>query len=320
MYFFRNAIDFLKSDPEGWKICRLRERDITPKKLHGLFQILETRLSESKRSTGSMQQVSSNFRKVVLGTKFLAEKEITVESVNYKSFLGRLRSVPQPILNMGNHLTTLESESPLGAMPHKNYLDLIEKSADILQADLDKLIGACNADLLAFKLNRLKMESILSEGLTIFEEEEIISTLYKKPTPAVLGVLKQHSAVNILATFLKGVLEHTQPMSRNGTFRLHGLARNCAAVGLVNPKGCSYRQTFFSPERLTTAELQAVFILLLCRTGWNQDSLVAMDRDGIISNEEGFAYVLQGFKEKTDDDAPPIFIEKSEADIIYAIK
>lgn len=44
-----------------------------------------------------------------------------------------------------------------------------------------------------------------------------------------------------------------------------------------------------------------------------------MNRDGIVDDEPGFAYVLQGFKTKSDDDTPPIFIERTEKEIINAI-
>jgi hypothetical protein len=266
-----------------------------------------------------MRQISSKFRNAVLKTKFLTAEAITVDSVKYKSTLGRVKDAPQPILNMEDHLKVLEGDSPLGAVPHKNYLDLIEKSANILQGDLSKVIEACNQDLFIAKHNRIKIKGLECESLTSVQEEEVMSILFKSPSSRTTWILNEHSAESILAVFRKGVLQHDQPMIRNGTFKLHRLSENFSAIELLGGK-LHLRQTFFSPERLTTIELQAIFILLLCRTGWNQDALVAMDRDGITPSQEGFAYVLQGFKEKTDDDTPAVFIEKIEADIVYAIE
>lgn len=319
VYCIKTAINYLRSDPEGWQICQLREQDLTPKKIHELFSILECRLTKTDHSSESMRQISNKFRRAVLKTKFITAEEITVDSVKYKSTLGSVQHALQPILNMEDHLKVLESESPLGAVPHKNYLDLIEKSANILQADLRKVVEACNQDLFFSKQNRIKINGLECKTLTSEQEAEVTSTLFKNPSSGTTKILNKYSAESILAVFRKGVLQHDQPMIRNGTFKLHRLSKNCEAIGLLGRKGY-LRQTFFSPERLTTIELQAIFILLLCRTGWNQDALVAMDRDGITRSQDGFAYMLQGFKEKTDDDTPAVFIEKTEADIIYAIE
>jgi len=320
IYCIKTAIFCLKLDPQGWEICRLCEQDLTPKKMHALFRVLENRISETDHTSEAMRQISSKFRQVVLNTKLLAAEEISVDSVKFKANLGRLQHKLQPILNMEDHLKNLERDYPLGAVPHKNYLDLIEKSASILQADLSKIIEACNQDLFFSKQNRLKIKGLECKRLTSFQESEVMSTLFKYPSSGTSKILNRNSAENILAIFRKGVLLHAQSMVKNGTFKLHGLKENCLAIGLSDPKGYNPRQTFFSPERLTTIELQVIFILLLCRTGWNQDALVAMDRDGITSNKEGFAYTLQGFKEKTDDDTPVIFLEKTEVDVIYAIE
>lgn len=319
-YFIKTALVYLKLDLQGWQICRLCEQDLTPKKMHQLFGIVENRLTETDHTSESMRQISSNFRRAILSTKFLAAEQITVESVNYKSSLGRLQHKLQPILNMEDHLNILESDVPLGAVPHKNYLDLIEKSARILQADLLKVTDACNQELFFAKQNRLKIKGLECKNITSFQEIEIMSTLYKLPSSSTSKVLNRYSAENVLAIYRKGVLQHAQPMIRNGTFRLHRLAKNCADIGLLNRERINLRQTFFSPERLTSIELQAIFILLLCRTGWNRDALIAMDRDGITTKKDGFAYTLQGFKEKTDDDTPVVFIEKTELDVIYAIE
>lgn len=319
VYFIKTAIKCLKSDSEGWRICQIREKDLTPKILHTLFRVLEVRIRETDHTSESIRQASSKFRAAVLNTKFKTNEEITVNSVRYKSRLGSIQHVLQPILNMEDHLNDLEDESPLGAVPHKNYLDLIERSSAILQGDLSKIVDACNQDLFIAQQNRLKIKSLKCKKINNLQKKEILSTLFKQTSSLTKKILGKHSAENILAIFRKGVLQHDSPMKRDGTFKLHNLARNCVDIGLVDCKGFSPRQTFFSPERLTTIELQAIFILLLCRTGWNQDALAGMDRDGITANKDGFAYVLQGFKEKTDDDTPPIFIDRTESDVIYAL-
>jgi hypothetical protein len=245
VYFIRSAISYLKSDPEGWEICRIREQDLTPKNLYTLFRILENLLPETDHTPESMRQISSKFRHAVLKTKLISTEEISVDSVKFKSSLGKLRHALQPILNMEDHLRVLEGESPLGAVPHKSYLDLIDKSANILQADLYKIIDACNQDLADAKKIRLRVKDLTSEGLINFQEIEIVSTLFKYPSSGTSKILSRYSAENILAVYRKGVLQHPQPMIRNGTFKLHGLSKNFAEIGLVKRKGYNCRQTFF---------------------------------------------------------------------------
>nr|WP_180203005.1 hypothetical protein [Pseudomonas sp. SbOxS1]NYU02588.1 hypothetical protein [Pseudomonas sp. SbOxS1] len=320
IYFIKTAIICLKLDLQGWAICQLCEQEITPKVIHALFKILENRLSETDHTSESMRQISAKFRRAVLNTKFLAAEEITVDSVKYKANLGGREHKLQPILNMEGHLKMLESEFPLGAVPHKNYLDLIESSANILQADLFKIIDACNQDLFFSKQNRLKLKGLESESLTSFQETDVMSRLLKLSSPGTSKVLSNNTAENVLAIFRRGVFQCNQSMIGYGAFKVDRLKRSLLEIGILDREGYSARQTFFSPERLTTIELQAIFILLLCRTGWNQDALVAMDRDGIVSNKDGFAYSLQGFKDKTDDDTPIIFIDKTEIDVVYAIE
>lgn len=319
VYFIKTAISYLRSDSKGWQICQLQEQDLTPKKIHELFSILERLLTKTDHSSESMRQISSKFRNAVLKTKFITSEAITADSVKYKATLGRVKYSLQPILNMEDHLKVLEGDTPLGAVPHKNYLDLIEKSANILQVDLSRVIEACNQELFISKKNRAKVKGLECHSLTGVQEIEVMSTLFKTPSSRTTRILNKYSAESILAVFRKGVLQHDQPMIRNGTFKLHRLSKIFAGIGISDEK-VNLRQTFFSPERLTGIELQAIFILLLCRTGWNQDALVAMDRDGITRRQDGFAYVLQGFKEKTDDHTPAVFVEKIETDVIYAIE
>lgn len=314
------AITLLRNDPEAWQICQTQEKNISPKFICNLFQILENLLIKSEHTSESKRQISGKFRNTILRTEFNTNEKICIETVNYKTVLGKFKqSTQNDILNMEDHLRSLDAEPPLGAVPHKNYLDLIEKSANILQLDINKIIDACIADLTISRNNRLKIRQI--EGLPVppDQKEEISGILFKATSSLTHRVVESHAPEIIIAAYRQTINDQPESISKCTTLVFHALTENCRGMGIELYKGYSSRQTLFSPERLTTVELQAIFILLLCRTGWNRDSLVEMDRDGIARNETGFAFVLQGFKTKTDDDTPLIYIEKTESEVISAL-
>lgn len=313
------AIDVLRNVPHGWFFCQINEKNITPEIMRTVFYILEYKLVSSAHTNESKRQISGKFRSTVLKTNFQAVEQISAETVKFKTTLGNLKHTPQDILNIKDHLNSLHMATPLGAVPHRNYLDLIEKSSDLLQSDLNKVIGACITDLAISKKNRSIIIQTESIPLRRDQKERIGKILYKATSSLTKATTDSNPPEIIIAAYRQTISEKSEKSGNGATINFHALDQNSKELGIELPLGYSGRQTFFSPERITTIELQSIFILLLCRTGWNRDSLIEMNRDGIVDDEPGFAYVLQGFKTKTDDDTPPIFIEHTEKEVINAI-
>lgn len=320
IYSLTIAITLLRSTPHAWQLCQVQEESISPPIIRSIFETLERLLNESKYSNELKRQASGKFRSSILKSELNSSEKICAETVNYKTILGKLKSPAQNVLNMKDHLHSLDTASSLGAIPHKNYLDLIEKSANILQADLNKIINACTADLSNSKKNRLLIKDIESISLESSLKEKIGEILHKNTSTLTHSITRSHTPETIIAAYRQTINDQIKKSREYKNPKLHALTETLQKAGVELYQGYSCRQIFFSPERITTVELQAVFILLLCRTGWNRDSLIEMDRDGITSDEAGFAFVLQGFKTKTDDDTPPIYIEKSEATVIYSLE
>lgn len=313
------AIDMLRSVPHGWFFCQINEKNITPEIMRSVFCILEYTLVSSDHTNESKRQISGKFRSAVLKTGFQSVEKISPETVKFKTMIGNLKHTPQNVLNMEDHLNSLNMETPLGAVPHKNYLDLIEKSSNLLQSDLNKVIDACITDLAISKKNRLIIVRTEAIPLLRDQKERVGKILYKAASSLTQATTDSNPPEIIIAAYRQTVSEKNKGSPNGDSISLHALDENCRDLGINLPLGYSGRQVFFSPDRITTVELQSIFILLLCRTGWNRDALIEMNRDGIVDDEPGFAYVLQGFKTKSDDDTPPIFIERIEKEIINAI-
>lgn len=320
IYFVTSAVDILKSIPHVWNLCQIKEENLSPQVLRTVFRTLELELIQANRSAESKRQISGKFRSAIFKTKFESVEHICVEKISYKTTLGSLAHTAQSILNMKEHLYSLGSETPLGAVPHQNYLDLIARSSDILQSDLNRIVNACIADLSISKKNREIIRDIDVNHLNTDQLKKIGEIVYKATSTLTHATTDSYSPEAIITAYRTTTREGISRLGYNVTFNLHALEQSLQDLGVDLPLGYSSRQSFFSPDRLTTVELQAIFILLLCRTGWNRDSLVKMGRDGIKSNEEGFAFVLQGFKDKSDDDTPIICIEKAETNVIEAIE
>lgn len=320
IYCVTSAVEILKSTPQIWNLCQLKEENLTSQILRTVFRTLELKLIQADRSAESKRQISGKFRSAIFRTKFESAEHICVETVSYKTTLGSFAHTAQRILNMKEHLYSLGSETPLGAVPHRNYLDLIARSSNILQSDLNRIVNACIADLSISKKNREIIRNIDANHFNIDRLKKIGEIVYKATSTLTHTTTNTHSPEAVIAAYKMITKEGISRLGYNTSFNLHALEQILHDVGVDLPLGYSSRQSFFSPDRVTTVELQAVFILLLCRTGWNRDSLVKMGRDGIKSNEEGFAFVLQGFKDKSDDDTPIICIEKIETNVIEAIE
>lgn len=75
---------------------------------------------------------------------------------------------------------------------------------------------------------------------------------------------------------------------------------------------------FFVQQRLPNSVLTAIFILLLCHTGWNQGSVGSLTIDTITALPQG-GYRLQSYKGKTDDQTPVSEVPRYLADHCKAI-
>lgn len=245
IYCVTSAVEILKNTPQIWNLCQLKEENLTSQILRTVFRTLELKLIQADRSAESKRQISGKFRSAIFRTKFESAEHICVETVSYKTTLGSFAHTAQRILNMKEHLYSLGSETPLGAVPHQNYLDLIARSSNILQSDLNRIVNACIADLSISKKNREIIRNIDANNFNIDQLKKIGEIVYKATSTLTHTTTNSHSPEAVIAAYKMITKEGISRLGYNATFNLHALEQILHDVGVDLPLGYSSRQSFF---------------------------------------------------------------------------
>lgn len=146
--------------------------------------------------------------------------------------IGNLKHTPQNVLNMEDHLNSLNMETPLGAVPHKNYLDLIEKSSNLLQSDLNRIIEACITDLAISKKNRLIIVRTEAIPLLRDQKERVGKILYKAASSLTQATTDSNPPEIIIAAYRQTVSEKNKSSRNADSISLHALDENCRDLGI----------------------------------------------------------------------------------------
>jgi hypothetical protein len=243
---------------------------------------------------------------------------IAIEGIKYRSMLPLVRS-PRPTLNFKK--TTGKSESTLlGAIEFESHSELIQNSLKILREDLNLIINACKADMDYFSNIREKIHSSINmrtpEALNTFIESLILKGSINLQEEALL---ESTSKELILSAYLKAIRRVKLERATSPPWKTYKSRELLNSVQAAILPGQTSRHVFNSIYRLSNIELEVLMLLLLCRTGWNRDSLLSLTTEGITRRDDG-SYHIQGFKNKTSDYTPPVIINKSEKYEISAIR
>jgi hypothetical protein len=288
-----------------------------------LFGLVESALKSENLSEKNKYTVSKDFRQVCcegLG-EILPGSELDRRAIKFKTSLVYPRA-PSTLLSD----SLMESadglfEEPLGALPHQTYQELYIKTKEKISADLERIKSACYKDMQFYKevRNKLKvlknqpapreliklikrqiaLKSINSCGYQArakYSDEEIVS--------AYLEVYESNGGATLN-------FEHTQFFSKLDDILMR-------ILGDYTPYFKKSSLCFHIPYRCLGTELLSIFILLLCTTGWNAGALIGMEKDNV--EDHGRYWKLQGFKDKTDDYTPPVYIESDMKPAYAAMK
>ncbi|WP_143521045.1 hypothetical protein [Pseudomonas rhodesiae] len=313
-YGIQQSLSELAVDANAMDILNKIESALTASDLHRLFLILERRLLQrTDKKAESRRKTSFSFRNLVINTSFDCLDEISRDSINYKTILGKLRTDPRPILNSERHSEIQNDKIPLGAVPHDNYNELISRSIELLATDLQKIIDACIADLDNADLLRKLITHSEQQPRQASTEKIIRRFIYKAyPTSYDIRHYEKLHPQKRLNAYLNIIKE--DKLFHNGAPLWIGykIPKLLQQAEIPSTLGFSSRHILALPTRACFTEMQAIFILLLCRTGWNKASLFAMEINNIIYDEEYGHYEIQGYKSKTDDLTPSVFIDRQE--------
>ncbi|MCA8041838.1 hypothetical protein [Burkholderia seminalis] len=264
------------------------------------------------------ERASAAFRQRVLdyGAEGKFDGTVSRETVAFRA--RSTPSRPRPIVSdliglVGDPL----ARAPVDAISHSTIKELERRARDRIDFDLKKIIDACIDDMIFWRKIRSDLNGILNDSAP---ETDIVSRAFeasatrgKSISNWTREVLLGLPSGDLIGGYLKRVkMNRLAHLDVAGTYSFTGaIPALRSALGVCERfKENQAYKILFLPERMHPEELISAFVLLQIYTAWNMHSLVGLTSDRIFRNDEG--YEIQGFKSKTDDDAPPVFIDKSQ--------
>lgn len=321
--------------PECLELINLRCNQVGRDEVRLLFQRLESRIQTHTAWTAqTRERYFAHFRASVLrATRELAFPEkITTDSLRYRKTLSG-KTKPRKLISdyVDDSDDAINEKEPLAAISHETVVDLYAKTQAKVEFDLGRIIDACVSELRLWASIREKVRE-LSKIPPTTTERKILNNLLKKD-----GRFSQWS--------FDRANEQFSPERRIGLYAQvaheRGMAKSAIGSGVQFPalkeallkafkvdekllKGEPTRRVVIAPYRMLSLELIAVFVLLLCHTGWNSHSLVHMPatmikEDGRNVDVLSGKIEIQGFKSKTDDDTPTVFLDNTHRYAVEAI-
>lgn len=283
-----------------------------------LFADLENCIEQEftwKDSTKS--RVSMVFRKWVIEEIPVDEfgEDLSRHHILFKTKLtGRAASRPT-LSDMGKSFSEEDEEPPVDALPHENIAELKQKISDRYDLDANRLIEACVKetqywsklrktinDLAKLPYSDLELQSAqtyLEKGVGQKQHEEKIKLV--APNRLIGAIAKISSS--------KEVIKRIRGTAGSGNF---GRQLLIEGLGMSPERAIQVPaiQITLMPLRAHFHELVAAFVLLLCYTAWNSSSLKALTADR-IRRMSPTSFVITGYKSKTDQDTPEVFVDSS---------
>lgn len=309
----------------------LPSESLRREEIRKLFQYAENVVEQQTWNLSTKKRYFAYFRKNVLhATRELGCPEaITTKTLRYSHKFG-LKLTPRKLISdfVSETLNGMPA-APLGAIPHTTISDLYKNAKHKVDLDLQRIIDACVKELQFWGGLRQRIKELMQQS---FSDKEV------RITRKFLATRFSRSKLQV-ERFRRDV----KPDARVGLYALVAkeaqLARKTAAPGMTFPdlkttlldvlggeserlKGAKMWQILVLPERMVSPELNAAFVLLLCYTGWNSHSLMNLTSDrikeagqmkGVLESQAE----IQGYKSRTDDETPSVFLDKSND---YAIE
>jgi len=281
-----------------------------------LFELVESAAQYWEIPDSVRSKALYAFRQRVLdfGVKGVFSDLVSRETMRLKAI--PKKSYPRPIISdLLQAEGSIDERVPISALAHHSIKDLEHRALSRINLDLQKIIDACVRDLCSWEQIRQDLSkcTIASPAVSNRAREAFARSTSECATSA--WVVREIAAVSAKAR-IELYMQHIRKkklasLERSGKFRLFWIENAFQEIYPSFQKRFSQRcsSVMFLPDRLHTDEVFAIFMLLKVYTGWNMESLLQLTADKIIKNENG--YEIQGFKSKTDDDTPSIFIDKT---------
>lgn len=312
VHSLRFVVKLAEANDEIAVLLRPSKEEFDVSQMSYLFGLIESFLQSEPISEKQKYTISKDFRHICCKglSQIFPENDLDRRAIRFKTSLVYPRTPSTLLSDFFLEGAGGVHEEPLGAVTHQNYQELYVKTKEKISADLERLKNACYQDIQFFreardKLNLLKERPAPRELIKLVEKLIITKSINSK----WFKERGRYSDEQIVSAYMEVYdnnggksleFEQSQYFGRLDEILIR-------VLGDYTPYFRKSSLCFHIPYRCISPELQSIFILLLCATGWNAGSLIGMERENI--EDKGRHWKLQGFKEKTDDFTPSVYIE-----------
>ncbi|HCI1915386.1 TPA: hypothetical protein NOE89_000908 [Pseudomonas aeruginosa] len=309
---FKNTLDIAIRTPGIKRYLELEVCKLTASDMRLMFDLVETELEKIDRTDSTKYKLTQEFRSVILaGIKMLEGCEhLHRKSIGFKTRLQYVRPPREMISDFVEVIEAPSGEDVIGAIRFTDVKDLHQKTYEKLNVDLERIIDACITELEWHEKVRKEFERALALQLSPGLVEMVRGLLRGRVYKGVIREVYEFTGEQLLGAILTVIKEDRLAFSNRSYSPEFEWAIPLKTKVLSSMGFSLYKSEHFYllGYRLSSDELRAIFNLLLCHTGWNSGSLIEMERAEV--QRTGGDYVIRGFKAKTGDYTPPVYIDK----------
>jgi hypothetical protein len=317
MVMLRRAIDLGQSVDFARKIFTSPARDVSRSDLFHLFDEIGSYAEKSKiaKTVQVRMLIELRGRVIQFGETGAFLEQVTKSTMRYKRQRPQ-RPRPRPIISdMVQPDGAYNDRAPVSALSHNSLKDLEANALRRIGADSEKVIEACISDLSFWRTMRVNLDLLSKKKLSLSKRTaEAFDSLARNSHPSrwatdeAMSVASEDRIIAYLHR-IKHFQLATPQKSQQFAFYKAKDALFSIYPQLSDRGGVEPFKILFLTRRICSHELIAIFILLMFYTGWNMSGVVNLTSDHIIKTKNG--YEIQGFKSKSDDDTPIVFIDKT---------
>lgn len=319
----QQVLRFAGTNQEIYNLIQLPKESLDVAQVPRLFGLIESELMLMDISASARYNISRDFRHLTcVGlTAIIPEQSFDRRGIRFTTSF-ELPRTPSKLLS--DAVVIGEdgiAEAPVGALSHTTYEELYSKTKEKISEDLERLKMACHQDLLFFKNMREKLDELGKQSaprrLVEMVEKQIVT---KSINDCHYELRAQYKDQEIISAYME-VYEAKGGSTLNFDEPLYFSKLDEVLIRVLGDYKPYFKKAaicFHAYYRCVGAELLSLYILLLCHTGWNAGSLIGMEKDNV--ELFGGYWKLQGFKEKTDDYTPPVYIDKEKKDAYNALE
>ncbi|MAF02013.1 MULTISPECIES: hypothetical protein [Herbaspirillum] len=331
MQDFLGALKLLAKNDAVLAILNLPEHQVTTQQILVLLPNVAEMLADSPDySKNRRRTLFVHFKSVIahLFRVFPSGNVHPQHFVRFKSQLGRGSRQPRKLISDLPSVPT-GSSYPIGATPFETVRQLRVDMAETLHRDLQKVKDACCEELKLFSAERTYLTFVGDMAIDLdanfwldkFRKGSLHGGKQKGPGEEFYGLIRDQPEV-VLSLYVKIAAITCTAGGNDGGLSFDG-SEQIVKV-LLEPRKAPvirFRQYISLPFRACSREIFAALLLVQTYTGWNISSVLQMDINDLedMSKKGDKAFVIQGFKTKTDQQTPRFVVEPNMLELRYAL-